>query len=166
MSNEEIEAEILPAEVAPSFKTKAGHNKRQDVLNYLNQAAGNKVSETARIVELYAKGLTLEEISNSLSLPVTTIRSRINPFKSLFKFLEQSEDYRLVKSNLLDAAEYQMLSLMLQPSKLKKASLAGITAAFKELHNANRLTKGLSTENQARMTVKFTSQAKAEDFKD
>ena len=157
-----IEAEILDGE-DPFLPKVNSKNRRQLVANYLNAPKSGIVTETAKIVELYAKGITTNDISKVLNLSQNTIAHRLKPFKSLFLFLEQSSSYAAIKSQLLDAAEYQILSLMLRDDKLEKASLSALTEAFKALHNANRLTKGLSTENQAK-SVKFTSAANLTEF--
>jgi IS30 family transposase len=158
-----IEAEILDGEDPFLPATKKTINRKQLAKEMLFNPRKGVLAETAKIVEFYAKGIPQAEIAKVLNLSQSTIDSRLKPFKSLFLFLENSASYAAVKSQLFDAAEYQVLSLMLRDDKLEKASLSALTEAFKALHNANRLTKGLSTENQAK-SVKFTSAANLAEF--
>jgi len=49
--------------------------------------------------------------------------------------------------NILQGTERVLIGNLLEPEKLKKASVNNLAYAFTQIHNARRLESGLSTEN-------------------
>ena len=100
------------------------------------------------LVELRLKGLTNLQIGKKYGVTHQAISKRI---RGIFRLLDKEnlETYKQNKVQLLTAVEQELLDNILNPSKLKKATLGNIAYAFDKVYQANRLEQGLSTENIA-----------------
>ena len=100
------------------------------------------------LLELKLKGLTNEQIGNKYGVTFQAISKRI---RGIFKLLDKEnlQAYKENKVHLLTAVEQELLDNILNPDKIKKATLGNIAYAFDKVYQANRLEQGLSTENVA-----------------
>ena len=104
------------------------------------------------ILQLKLKGLTDQQIANKYGITQQAINKRL---QGIYKLIDKEslEAYRENKANLLDSAELQLLSEVLQASKLKKMSVRDATVSYGIIYDKNRLEKGLSTENTAILDI-------------
>ncbi len=130
--------EVLP------IKNKGGRPK--GVKDHPNVLKDRKFNQ---IIELASKNLPASTIAKAVELPVRTVQNYVSKFKKVFKELENVEDYRNAKSDLLDAAQLTVLKNALSDKKLKKASFMSLAQGFEIFNKAGRLEKGLSTDNHA-----------------
>lgn len=114
-----------------------------------NHLKNNPKKANVQVAQLAARGMTATEITKITGIPERTVCNHLKAFRKVFKALDDAPDYEKNKSQILSAVELKLLQSMMSESKLKKANLNGLAYAFKQAHDANRLTKGLSTSNVA-----------------
>ena len=112
----------------------------------------SKSAQLKDILQLKLKGLTDQQIANKYGITQQAINKRL---QGIYKLIDKEslEAYRENKANLLDSAELQLLSEVLQASKLKKMSVRDATVSYGIIYDKNRLEKGLSTENTAILDI-------------
>jgi hypothetical protein len=76
---------------------------------------------------------------------------------------EELDAYQKYKIQLFTAVEKQLLSLMLEPARLKKATAGNIAYMFTQVFNANRLEKNQPTEIHDNYTVSLELKEKISD---
>jgi hypothetical protein len=76
---------------------------------------------------------------------------------------EELDAYKKYKIELFTAVEKQLLSLMLEPARLKKATAGNIAYMFTQVFNANRLEKNQPTEIHDNYTVSVELKEKIND---
>lgn len=108
----------------------------------------------SEILELTAAGATVNQIAKATECSRVYVSKVRKQFKHIFKSLDKVENFRTVKSDILDAAQLEMLKSAVSPEKLKKAPLGQIAYSFRQFYDANRLEIGKSTQNTA---VSFTN---------
>ena len=99
-------------------------------------------------LRLYNK-LTYQQISDQLSVPKSTVVDALKPYLAMIEQPEALEHYRTRKADILEAAEMELVSSLVDPVKLEKASTNNIAYAFGQLNTAIRLERGQSTANVA-----------------
>lgn len=72
---------------------------------------------------------------------------RLKPFERLIEDPQAIKAYESKKEDLLSAVEAKLLVEMLDPAKLKSATLNNVAYAFQQIFNANRLQRDKSTSN-------------------
>lgn len=139
--------EILPAieNNNPNGLEPAEHSKR---VRYGIQRA-NIEERKAQVISLSIQGLNHTQISRATGMPATSVKDVLKKFSSVFKSIEKLDDFRQVKSDLIEAAEIQVLESALTPKKLEKASFLATITGLEKLHKIERLERGKSTENIA-----------------
>ena len=100
----------------------------------------------ANIVSLRLKGWSQAKIGEHFGVSRQAISHKL---KGLWELLdrESAEAYRENKVQLLNAMEMEMLSLLGEKEKRKKATLGNVAYAFTQIHQARRLEAGESTQN-------------------
>ena len=98
------------------------------------------------IVELRLQGHSGAEIARHLGISKQAVSKRL---KGLMGKLDgdRLEAYRAHRVALLESIEEGLLSELVNPDRVKKATLVNVAYAFTQLHNARRLEAGESTEN-------------------
>lgn len=112
--------------------------------------------ENIQILELAGKNLPATQIAGALKLPERTVRDRLAKFRKVFKELRDVKDYELSKASLLSAAELKMLKSAMSEERLAGASLRDVVYGFREIHAANRLTRGQATSITESRSLNFT----------
>jgi len=107
-----------------------------------------KPYELKYLVDFKLRGWSEREIAAYYGKNPGTIHTKL---QGLWRLLDgQSiEAYQDNKVALLSAIEQEMLSLLLDTDKTKKATLGNVAYAFTQLHQARRLETNLSTANIA-----------------
>lgn len=103
---------------------------------------------------LKTKGLSNEIIAKHFGVDIATIKDALAPFKSFFDFCSKYPDlvgvvntYENHKTTVFSLIELRLLAEIMNEEKIQKASINNLGYAFQQIFNANRLVKGLSTEN-------------------
>ena len=98
------------------------------------------------IVELRLQGLSGAEIARHFGVTPQAISKRI---KGLLGELDgdRLDAYRANRIAILEHLEEGLLSELVNPERMKKATLGNVAYAFTAIHNARRLEAGESTAN-------------------
>ena len=99
-----------------------------------------------KILEMRMSGFKVKDIAAHFGVSSSTISQRI---RGAFKVLDGSriEAYRLNRISILEGIEESLLSELLNPDRMKKATLGNVAYAFNQIHTARRLESGESTAN-------------------
>lgn len=106
----------------------------------------NRINKAEAFKLRYKNCLTYQEIADHYGV---TKEAAYQAIQSLTKHLpdpEEVEAYRQNKSEILDGVERVLVSNLLNPAKLKEASLNNVAYSFQQVATQNRLEKGLATE--------------------
>ncbi|MEE9354189.1 MAG: hypothetical protein V3U75_01230 [Methylococcaceae bacterium] len=142
-ATQDTEAQTLPTIIDPLDPTidqKGGY--------------GNAIIDIGKALKLRIdKDMTYAQIAAVLSketgqsLTKQAVWARLRPFTKLIDDPTAVRAYENNKETLLSAVEQRLLVEMVDPDKLKSASLNNVAYSFKELFNANRLQRDKSTSN-------------------
>lgn len=99
------------------------------------------------IVDLHTKNVPAGVIAKTVGCAESTVWSRIKTLRENLKSLDKLKEWQENKPDILAATQFEMVQSMLEPGKLKKASVNNLAYAFDKLHQAERLERGLSTSN-------------------
>jgi hypothetical protein len=109
----------------------------------------NKTIPLSKMIEYRKKGLTYQEIGDLLGCSKVNVWERLQPFSYEIDNLNNYKDER---ADTLALYQQVMLSGITE-DKVKKAHISHLTTAFGILYDKERLERGLSTDNQARMSI-------------
>ena len=102
-----------------------------------------------KILELAAKGMNQVDIAKVSGVSKQLVSKILKEFEPIFTELKNVDNYRLVRGDLLDAAELITLKSVVDPQKQADSSLNNAAFALRQLHDMRRLHTGLSTSNVA-----------------
>lgn len=106
-------------------------------------------TEIATAIDMDMKGVQRAKIARAIGVKQSTITEALKRFAPIFKNLEKLDDYRRVRSNLLESAELMCLESVMNEEKHEKASLNNAAYALSQVNGIRRLEQGLSTSNKA-----------------
>ena len=106
---------------------------------------GDKLNHIAETLSLKIKGFKHREIAKLQGISLSTVETRISQLKPLLKHIEDYPEYMQRKAEILGTAE--MLALKSVVTGLPDATVKDSVYAFKEIFNAGRLERNLSTQN-------------------
>lgn len=142
-----------------AYKAKTSAARKTSV-RQKRKSKGKRVSrsEIAKIVELTSKGLSQHQVAKSLQRSQQTVHAVLRDLGLLQLQTEEITQYAAARDIVLTNAEMRVIQSLNDPQKHRAASLRDCAYAFKELYQAGRLEKGLSTSNsqQLRFTVTTT----------
>lgn len=95
----------------------------------------------------YVNKLTYQQIADKYGVSKQAIEQRLSAFREKFGDSEELQLYNTNRPSLLTLAEKDLLTKMLDPSKLEKATINNLAYAFQQVFNARRLEEGKSTAN-------------------
>lgn len=95
----------------------------------------------------YINKLTYQQIADKFGVTKQAIEQRLSAFKDKFGDSQEIQLYDTNRNSLLTLAEKDLLTTMLDPSKLEKATINNLAYAFQQVFNARRLEEGKSTAN-------------------
>jgi predicted DNA-binding protein YlxM (UPF0122 family) len=95
----------------------------------------------------YINKLTYQQIADKFGVTKQAIEQRLSAFKDKFGESEEIQLYDTNRTGLLTLAEQGLLTRILDPSKLEKATINNLAYAFQQVFNARRLEEGKSTAN-------------------
>jgi predicted DNA-binding protein YlxM (UPF0122 family) len=95
-----------------------------------------------KAIELrYKNQLTMPEIAEIFGVTKQAVHQQLSKVEKLIKGDMHLEAFRQNRINILEGAEFELIS------DLQKASLNNVAYAFNQVHNARRLESGQSTAN-------------------
>lgn len=94
-------------------------------------------------------GLTDTEIAKYFDVTVQAVQQGLKRFRALILPEGALETYRANKPGILESVEAKLLSSLVEPARVKKASLNNVAYALGQVAGMTRLEKGLSTSNVA-----------------
>jgi len=144
-SMDEIEA--LPGDFQPVQLVNTGVNNWN-----LEEAIKLRVNED------YSFG----DIADHFQMPRSTIYKRMKKFTVLMTGRELVA-FRKNKTDMLDSSEATLLSLIGDNDKQKAASLNNVAFTLRQVHDMNRIHKGLSSENVLVRVLDVEDQAFLDD---
>lgn len=104
--------------------------------------------------------LTYQEIATLHGVSPQAVHQACQSLESLIPDPEEAKAYEGVRADLLNAVEQRLVSSLLEPARLEKASLNNVAYTFSQIHTARRLETGQSTSNLSVLS-KFIESADA-----
>lgn len=113
------------------------------------------------VLALRAKGKTLEEIGNQYGVTKQRIHQQI---KELVEIADKKavKEFRENLGDILAAAHARVLSYLVKPEVLEKASANNLGYVQTQLHTSRRLEEGQSTVNLALHEIVLESEREAQ----
>ena len=123
-----------------------GNNPLSATTAIVKEGKKNSPAPLTDILKMRMDGLKLREIAEKYGVTQQAISRRIT---GAFKLLDRDrlDAYRLNRINVLESIEESLLSELLAPERVKKATLGNVAYAFNQIHTARRLESGESTAN-------------------
>jgi predicted DNA-binding protein (UPF0251 family) len=116
-----------------------------------NQATIDKDVDKINLVEAlqlrFVNKLTYKQIGEKYGVSAQAVEQRISRFKEKFGDSEEIQQYTSNRDGILTVVEREILSRIVDPSKLEKATINNLAYAFQQVFNARRLEEGKSTAN-------------------
>ncbi len=116
-----------------------------------NQATIDKDVDKINLVEAlqlrFVNKLTYKQIGEKYGVSAQAVEQRISRFKEKFGDSEEIQQYTSNRDGILTVVEREILSRIVDPSKLQKATINNLAYAFQQVFNARRLEEGKSTAN-------------------
>lgn len=91
--------------------------------------------------------LSYEAIGEYFGVTKQAVEQRLKKFTRLINDPELIPNFEANKAHFLSSVEMELLTRLLDPAKLKDASLNNVAYAFQQVFNANRLVQNKSTGN-------------------
>jgi len=91
--------------------------------------------------------LTFKEIADRYGVSKQAVHSKLRKFIRILGEPDINNAYKEQRKQILSATERVLIESMLDPTKLKNASLNNIAYSFQQIHTARRLEEGHSTQN-------------------
>lgn len=112
--------------------------------------------EIALITTDYARGMKQGEIAKKFGISDASVSMILAQFKPFFAELGNVEEYRRVKSDIIDSASLSVLKELSNPSKIAESPLRELSYTYDVLNKHSRLERNLSTSNVATQTVSIS----------
>ena len=128
---------------------KTKETTRKSKTNSLPQAIDRRRKiDIGKALQLRIEGkLTYKEIAKQLGHSKQGIIKALKPFINLLKDPGAVSAYNHNRSKFLNAVEMELVAEMVDPDKVKKASINNIAYAANTVHNMYRLNEGQTTQN-------------------
>jgi predicted DNA-binding protein YlxM (UPF0122 family) len=125
--------------------------KVQQLDNPDNPATIDESVDRINLVEAlqlrFVNKLTYRQIADKYGVSPQAIEQRISRFKEKFGDSQEMQSYTSNRDGILTVVERELLSRIVDPSKLEKATVNNLAYAFQQIFNARRLEEGKSTAN-------------------
>lgn len=108
------------------------------------------------MIELIGKGLNQTDIGRVLERPQDLVAPYFRAFTGALLDMQEVKDYRELKSDILEATEAKAIKFLNDDRKMEAATLRDLAYAFKEIHSAGRLERGLPTKTVASFTTRVS----------
>jgi predicted transcriptional regulator len=115
--------------------------------------------ELATVVLDYARGVEQRQIAQKFGVSESAISLIVDKFKPAFAEMQNVEEYRKVKGQILDSVALATLKQISNPDRLSQAPLRDLAYTFDTVGKHSRLEAGLSTSNIATQTISVSVEA-------
>lgn len=120
----------------------------QDNRPGLNRRGRQRTIDPMRVLELKLKnGLSHVQVAEIIGCSDRTIANVMRQFKGLLESTHLLDAYQEHRAKLFSAAEFELLTDLMDEKKRESASLNNTAYAFQQVMNARRLEEGKSTSN-------------------
>ena len=106
-----------------------------------------KIDVAKALVLRLTRGLTLQEIADKFGVTKQAVHGALARFDNLLKNNDIRPTYQANKASVLENIQVEILSNMVDPARLEKASVNNLAYAAGQLDNMIRLERGQSTAN-------------------
>jgi predicted DNA-binding protein YlxM (UPF0122 family) len=110
-----------------------------------------------------AKNMTYQEIAKQFNTSPQAVEQRLKRFKALIADPELVKAYEENKQHLLSEVESRLLVQLVDPKKLKEASLNNVAYSVSQVNNMNRLARGEATQNIDIKSMQVHSQTELDE---
>jgi len=114
--------------------------------NTLSLPRSRKV-DVGKALELRLRGYSYQDIANRFKCQKSTVCQALQKFLKLLDNPDLVNAYKQHEADILAAAKSRIVTRIIEPSVLKKASVNNLAYAFTQLNQAERLSRGQSTQN-------------------
>ena len=94
----------------------------------------------------YEKGLTLEQIAKQFDSNKSSIHAALKRFERYFGNPQEVKSYGDNDVSVLKAAEWKLVTEVVNPAKLAKASTNNVAYALRQVHDISQIKQGMATE--------------------
>jgi predicted DNA-binding protein YlxM (UPF0122 family) len=110
----------------------------------------NRVNKGEALELYFVKGLTMQQIADHFGVDKSAVSRAIHGFLAILEKPESIQSYKKSKPNVLTAVEMRLVEELINPDKLKEASLNNVAYAMQQIHNIlSQETKSGSIEGKA-----------------
>ena len=110
--------------------------------------AGHEKVDLAEALKLrLRKHWTYEEIANKFGVSTQYIHRVLTEFETLIPNPEVRSAFNEAKAEVLEGVQFRMISSLVDPAKMQKATLGNVAYAASKLDEMIRLERGQSTRN-------------------
>ena len=141
--NESATAEVLPNIIPDEIAINIDSLKRKAPKVDIREALSLRLQ----------KGLSYREIGAIQNVSKQAVSAALRKYARLINSPDQLKAYKTHRSDLLSAAEMEMVTSMVDAEKLQKAGVHQLAGALRELTTARRLEDNQSTEITAATKV-------------
>jgi len=121
--------------------------------------------DVAQALKMRLKGFTYQAIADKFGVRKQAVCASLKAFTSVLQDTGRTLAYVDCKAEVLDAVEARMVSEMVDPGKLEKASVNNLAYAISQLDHIKRLERGQSTENLDVMAVSASLESIQDNLK-
>lgn len=114
---------------------------------YQNKRRRLNATEISKALLYTQQGIQQTDIAKMLNVTDASIKFILDKFAPVISNLKDVPDYKIAKSDLLNAGELTVLKSILKPEALETARLGELAKTFDVFYKAGRLERGLSTQN-------------------
>ena len=107
------------------------------------------VVDIKRAVQLRLKGMTYPDIAKIMGVTKQAVHKALLPLANILAKTEQLPAYQANKADIIDNLQAEMARCLVDPEKIKKATLGNVAYAMRQLNDIGRLERDLSTSNVA-----------------
>ena len=112
--------------------------------------------ELAAVVIDYARGVEQRQIAQKFGVSDSAVTLILDKFKPAFQELQNVEEFRKAKADILDSVQLAALKHISNPDRLADAPINQLAYVVDIVGKHSRLEQGLSTSNVATQTVSIT----------
>jgi hypothetical protein len=105
----------------------------------------NRIDIKKAFVMRFINGVGEPDIAARFGVSKQAVNQALKPFAKLIPNHQASQTFRENKALILDSVEHDLVSLLLDRDKRKKATLGNVAYALDKINNINRLERGLAT---------------------
>ena len=102
-----------------------------------------------RAVQLRLKGMTYPDIAKIMGVTKQAVHKALLPLANILAKTEHLPAYQANKADIIDNLQAEMARNLVDPEKIKKATLGNVAYAMRQLNDIGRLERDLSTSNVA-----------------